>query len=65
MKEQPCPRDCPERKAGCGATCERWQAYVKQRNAEYDERYRNAGYDECKHVVLKRAKHNLWLKRRK
>ena len=65
MIEQPCPRDCPERKAGCGATCERWQAYVKKRNAEYEERNRKADFHACKRVVIDRANHNLWLKRRK
>lgn len=36
--KQPCERDCPDRKAGCGATCEKWQAYVKERDAEYERR---------------------------
>lgn len=65
MKEQPCKRDCPRRSATCASTCKDWKDYVAERNAGYEERYRNAGYDECKHVVLERAKHNLWLKRRK
>lgn len=38
--KQPCERDCPDRSAGCGATCEKWQAYVKERNVEYEERVR-------------------------
>lgn len=36
--KQPCARDCPDRKAGCGTTCEKWQAYVKERDAEYEKR---------------------------
>ena len=36
--KQPCERDCPDRKAGCGATCEKWKAYVEERNAQYEER---------------------------
>lgn len=27
------------REAGCGATCEKWQAYVTWRDAEYQKRY--------------------------
>lgn len=65
MEQQPCARDCPERKAGCGTTCERWQKYVKARNAEYEERKHKFDYEGCKQVVLDRANHNLWLKRRK
>jgi hypothetical protein len=38
MRDQPCERDCPDRAAGCGATCERWQAYVKRRDEGYRER---------------------------
>lgn len=65
MKEQPCKRDCPRRTAGCGATCKEWKDYVAERNAEYEERHRNDDFVACKQVVLNRANHNLWLKRRK
>ena len=65
MKEQPCKRDCPRRSAGCGATCKEWHDYVTERDAEYEERKRKNDYDTCKQVVLGRAKHNQWLKRRK
>ena len=36
--KQPCEKDCPDRKAGCGATCPKWEKYVKWRNAQYEER---------------------------
>lgn len=36
--KQPCERDCPDRAAGCGANCEKWQRYVKERNENYEER---------------------------
>ena len=36
--KQPCKRDCPDRRAGCGATCPEWEKYVKWRNAEYEKR---------------------------
>lgn len=65
MKEQPCKRDCPRRSAGCGATCKDWQDYVAERDAGYEERKRKADFHTCKQVVLDRANHNLWLKRRK
>lgn len=35
--QHPC-KDCPDRKAGCSAKCEKWAAYVKKRNAAYAER---------------------------
>lgn len=35
---QPCAKDCPDRKAGCHASCERWAAYEKERNEEYKKR---------------------------
>ena len=38
MREHPCKKDCPDRTAGCGATCDEWQKYVKNRNAEYEQR---------------------------
>lgn len=39
--QHPC-KDCPDRKAGCSAKCEKWAAYVKNRNAAYDERLKRA-----------------------
>ena len=38
MREHPCKKDCPDRAAGCGATCPDWQKYVKERDAEYEQR---------------------------
>lgn len=34
----PCGKNCPGRSAGCSVTCERWQAYVEARNANYKTR---------------------------
>ena len=34
----PCEKDCPDRKAGCGATCASWKEYEAKRNAEYKRR---------------------------
>lgn len=39
--QHPC-KDCPDRKAGCSAKCEKWAAYVKKRNAAYAERLKRA-----------------------
>ena len=36
MVKQPCTRECPDRKAGCHAKCEKWLEYEKARNAEYE-----------------------------
>jgi hypothetical protein len=30
--------DCPNRKAGCAVGCEKWEAYVKVRDREYELR---------------------------
>lgn len=63
--KQPCAQDCPDRSAECATHCEKWAAYVKERNAGYEERKRLCEYEECKHAVIERAKHNLFMKRRK
>ena len=63
--KQPCARDCPDRKAGCATTCEKWKSYVEERNAGYEERKYNNDFQSCKRVVIDRANHSLWLKRRK
>lgn len=39
--QHPC-KDCPDRKAGCSAKCEKWAAYVEKRNAAYAERLKRA-----------------------
>lgn len=31
----PCGRDCPDRKTGCAVKCEKWRAYLEERNAWY------------------------------
>lgn len=31
-------KDCEKRVLGCHDTCEKWKAYEKLRNAEYDKR---------------------------
>lgn len=35
---QPCQKDCPDRRAKCSATCEKWLRYVEERNKRYEER---------------------------
>ena len=34
----PCGKSCPDRAAGCSVTCEKWRAYLEERNANYAER---------------------------
>ena len=34
----PCGTHCPERTPGCAVTCERWAAYVRERNENYEKR---------------------------
>lgn len=33
-------RDCPNRKAGCAATCELWARYCRERDTRYDSAIR-------------------------
>lgn len=63
--KQPCPRDCPERSAGCGVHCEMWQAYVKARNAEYEERRKEREFDEISYENKCKNIHHSFLRRRK
>ena len=37
--------DCPDRHSGCGATCEKWAAYVAKRDAEYIRRQNQYNQD--------------------
>lgn len=32
-------KSCPDRHCGCAIKCERWAAYVAERDAEYERRY--------------------------
>lgn len=34
----PCGKKCPDRTAGCAVSCEKWRAYVAERNANYARR---------------------------
>lgn len=63
--KQPCARDCPDRVAGCATTCEKWKAYVEERNAGYEERLRNNDFESAKRVVIDRAERRLWVNRKK
>ena len=40
--KQPCRKDCPDRKAGCAISCEKWAAYLKQREAYYEKRQKES-----------------------
>ena len=48
--------DCVDRRPGCGATCRKWQAYMKKRNKEYIRRKAandlNQGLDECRYKAF-------------
>lgn len=52
LRQSPCynrrtSTDCPNRRAGCSANCEKWQKYVNERNEEYEKRHaeNRARYD--------------------
>lgn len=36
--ENPCGRDCADRKAGCAIDCPKWREYVEKRNEVYKAR---------------------------
>lgn len=61
--KQPCSQDCPNRKAGCGAECEAWLAYVAERNAAYKENYRKSRQSALTDARLKNIKRNEQRKR--
>ena len=42
LPEQPCVRGCPDRKAGCAVTCEKWAAYLAAGNEIYEKRTKEA-----------------------
>ena len=63
--KQPCTQDCPDRSAECATHCEKWKAYVAERNAGYVERLRENEYNSAVRVAVDRAERRLWVKRRK
>ena len=36
--KHPCVKDCPDRKAACAVTCEKWKRYVEERDKVYKKR---------------------------
>ena len=38
----PCGKNCPDRKTGCAVNCEKWKAYLAERNANYEKRRKEA-----------------------
>lgn len=61
----PCGRDCPDRKAGCAIDCEKWAAYVVERNkvyaariAENDKNVNTAQRDRATGQKISRKKNN-------
>ena len=51
----PCKKDCPDRYPGCGAKCEKWQAYTKARNAYYQDILHEIQANEMSKEVRKRS----------
>ena len=43
--KHPCAKDCPDRKAKCAVTCEKWAAYVEERNRRYEEKLKGEHHD--------------------
>lgn len=38
MPKPPCAKDCPGRGPACAVECEKWKAYVEERNRGYEQR---------------------------
>ena len=51
----PCGKHCPDRAPGCSVTCEKWLAYVKERNENYKKRLKNKEAHEPTDKGLKMA----------
>ena len=43
QRDNPCTRDCPDRKAECAKTCPKWAKYAAGRAKRYE--YNKAVYD--------------------
>lgn len=48
--------DCPDRHAGCAATCPKWAKYVEEKNIFYEERIRNNSIDDFTRESIGRHK---------
>lgn len=55
----PCVRNCPERKAGCAITCEKWEEYRAKRDQYYKTRLVNSESKVHTQQALKKAKEKL------
>lgn len=56
--------DCPNRKAGCAAKCEKWAEYVKLRDAEYLQRQTDAMLERPRISNWRARKHQEGRKKR-
>ena len=61
--KHPC-KDCPDRKAGCSAKCEKWAAYVKKRNAAYAERLKRADNRDGTDAYFRKMRKLPYLKKK-
>jgi len=51
-----CPRDCPERYPGCGATCPTWLEYCAERDARYRDNMKQREIDEVLKSFARRSR---------
>lgn len=59
----PCGKNCPDRKAGCAVTCEKWRAYIEERNAYYEKRVEERELSENTHGNQKAARRYAYKKK--
>lgn len=54
----PCVKDCADRCAGCHASCEKYLAYERQKQAEYSDRARKSdlgNYTKARGAIYRAA----------
>lgn len=65
MMKPPCGKYCPDRTADCHSTCEKWQEYERERNKDYEERYKKYVALSYFSDVVRDAQHRKHMRRRK
>ena len=60
----PCGKNCPDRKTGCAVNCEKWKAYLAERNANYEKRLEDAENNTFPSKRRKESNRNLYRRKK-
>lgn len=63
--KQPCQKNCPNRNAECHTKCEKWLAYEKARNEEYERKGKEKEQDRVLYELERDRKRDIALGRMK